>query len=66
MNFVLNGKTHKHNGDGSLTALLVEIEADNKPVAIMINGNIIKKENVDNASLQDGDQIEIITYAAGG
>ncbi len=66
MNFVLNGNTHNHNGDGSLAALLVEIEADKEQVAVMINNSIIKKETINKRSLQDGDQIEIITYAAGG
>ncbi len=66
MNFVLNGKPHMHNGNGSLSALLSEIQADQEQIAIMINNDIIKKENIGNITLQDGDQIEIITYAAGG
>ena len=66
MNFVLNGKSHIHNGDGSLKALLSEIQADQEQIAIMINSDIIKKEKISNIALRDGDQIEIITYAAGG
>ena len=66
MNFVLNGKSHTHNGNGSLKELLLEINADQHQIAIMVNSDIIKKENISNATLQDGDQIEIITYAAGG
>jgi thiamine biosynthesis protein ThiS len=66
MNLILNGKSHIHNGNGSLTALLSEIQADKQQIAIMINNDIIKKETIGNITLQDGDQIEIITYAAGG
>ena len=66
MNFILNGKTHTHNGDGSLTSLLSEVQADKQQVAVMINNEIAATKDRGNILLQDGDQIEIITYAAGG
>ena len=66
MNFILNGKSYTHNGNGSLSALLREIEADKKQIAIMINNDIIKKNTIENILLKDDDRIEIITYAAGG
>ncbi len=66
MKFTLNGKTHIHSGNGTLSALLKEISAENHQVAVMINDNIIKRNDIPDISLKDGDTIEVITYATGG
>lgn len=66
MNLIVNGKQHKHSGNGSLVELLSEIEANPEQVAIMINNEVIRKADKDTTTLHDGDQIEIVTYAAGG
>ncbi len=66
MNFIVNGKSHIHTGDGSLIALLSEIQAVPEQVAVMINNEIIKNSEKETISLKEDDKIEIITYAAGG
>lgn len=66
MNLIVNGKSHKHTGDGSLIALLSELQANPQQVAVMINNEVVKNSDKETISLQEGDEIEIITYAAGG
>lgn len=66
MNFIINGKPHTHTGNGSLIALLSELQAAPEQVAVMINNEVIKNSEKSTISLQEGDEIEIITYAAGG
>ena len=45
-----------------LLSSVMQIPSKNK----WVNNDVIKKDAIDNLSLKDGDQIEIITYAAGG
>lgn len=66
MNIILNGNEYVHNGNNTLISLLNEIGANDQPVAVMIDDNIIKMKDRENITLHEGAKIEIITYATGG
>ena len=65
MNLTVNGKSHEHNGDGSLLSLIEEMGAKPARVAVMVNDAIVGKDR-DSFVLTDGDRVEILTLAGGG
>lgn len=66
MNLMVNGKSHEHQGRGTIESLLKELGADRERVAIMINDNIINCNERDSITLKNGDRIEVLTFAGGG
>jgi thiamine biosynthesis protein ThiS len=66
MEFVLNGEVHHHDGDGTLAELLKQCRAERARTAVMVNGEVVRKGEMDNFRLHDGDRVELIVIAAGG
>src|SRR5512139_207325 len=66
MNLIVNGEAYQHDGQGALTDLLRECKAEPGRTAVMINGAVVRKGQLDDARLSEGDQVELITIAAGG
>ncbi len=66
MQLVLNGERHEHKGDGSLISLLREMNLDPGKAAVMINNEIIKREDQQAVILKESDKIELLTFAGGG
>lgn len=52
--------------DGSLVSLLDELGANTEHVATMVNGEIIGKKERRDKILYEGDNVEVLTLAAGG
>ena len=66
MHLVVNGDDTEHTGDGSLDALLREMGASGRPVAVLVNGEVIREPIRKSVVLRDGDVVEIIGFAGGG
>lgn len=66
MTLVVNGAPHDHTGNGTLAALLTELEADDRRAAVMVNGEVIRRERRATFALSEGDEIEVLVLAAGG
>jgi sulfur carrier protein len=66
MDLTVNGKAHEHTGDGSIDALVLEINAHPDNVAVLVNNDIVPREKRGTVSLNKGDHVEIITMAGGG
>lgn len=66
MKLTVNGEPHEHRGAGTIPALVAEIEAELERVAVMINGDIVRRGNFDTVRLREGDTVEILTFAGGG
>ncbi len=66
MNLVVNGKPHSHSGNGTLAELLEECHANPSRVAIMINGEVVRRSQWDSVRLSEGDRVEMLMFAAGG
>jgi thiamine biosynthesis protein ThiS len=66
MDLIINGQTYRHEGTGALIELMREYKAEPGRTAVMINGIIVRKNQLDSATLAEGDQVELITIAAGG
>jgi sulfur carrier protein len=66
MKLIINGKRHIHKGAANLPALLKELKIDGNRVAIMVNDNVIAGKERARFPLQEGDRIELLTFAGGG
>ena len=66
MNLVVNGKPHSHGGGGTLAELFEECRANPAQVAVMINGEVVRRAQWDSVKLVEGDQVEMLVFAAGG
>ncbi len=66
MNLIVNGEAYRHDGHGTLIDLLRECKAEPGRTAVMINGVVVRKSQLDSATLSEGDQVELIMIAAGG
>ena len=66
MDLIVNGQSYRHQGGGALIELMRECNADPGRTAVMVNGVIVRKGQMDSAMLADGDQVELIMIAAGG
>jgi sulfur carrier protein len=66
MNLVVNGETYVHTGSGDLSSLLQEMDADEGRVATMVNDAIVACEHRTHTVLNDGDRIEVLSFAGGG
>jgi len=66
MELLVNGKTVEHSGDGRLPALLMELGADPRLCAVMINGNVVSRDTWDDVALAENDEVEVLVFASGG
>jgi len=66
MKLIVNGESHDHKGNGTLPALIAEAGADPERVAIMVNGDVVRRKEFEFLRLNEGDAVEILTFAGGG
>lgn len=66
MKLQVNGKEHEHTGDGTVAALVHEVGATPEHTALTVNGSVIPSAEWTQAKLNDGDQVEILTFVGGG
>ncbi|NCF13391.1 MAG: sulfur carrier protein ThiS [Verrucomicrobiaceae bacterium] len=66
MKIKLNGKDHSLNEATNVETLLASIGLAGKPVIVELNKKALFPREYADSDLQDNDQLEIITIAAGG
>ena len=66
MRIVLNGESYDCGEASKLISLLEEMAVNAERVATMINGEVIAKEDREDALLKEGDRVEVVTFAGGG
>ena len=66
MKIKLNGKDHSLNEATNVETLLASIGLAGKPVIVELNKKALFPREYADSNLQDNDQLEIITIAAGG
>lgn len=66
MTIQLNGKDHKLDAPASVETLLLSIGLGDKPVVVELNKTALFPREYSESQLEEGDQVEIITIAAGG
>ena len=66
MKIILNGKDHPLDTVINVETLLASIGLAGKPVIVELNKKALFPREYADSDLQDNDQLEIITIAAGG
>lgn len=66
MKIVVNGIACSYKSEVTVTTVLKDAGATVGRVAVVVNDEVISREEFDVKSLKDGDRVEILTYAAGG
>ncbi len=62
----VNGKPCEQLSDNSLQALLIHLGLEDQLCAIEINKTLIPYKEREHTSIQDGDDIEIVSLVGGG
>lgn len=65
MLLIVNGENYEHSGDGSIRSLVGELGIAAR-VAVMVNDDVTDRSTWDRPSLDEGDRVEILTFAGGG
>jgi thiamine biosynthesis protein ThiS len=66
MKITLNGQVQEFGGPLTIAALLQDVHAVAERVAVMVNGEIVRRPRHGEVMLNDGDTVEILTMVAGG
>lgn len=66
MQIILNGEPYQLRQADSVASLLVELQHENRRVAVELNREIIPRSRFSSTRLCDGDQIEIVHAIGGG
>jgi sulfur carrier protein len=65
INVVVNGDDLEMKG-ADIPALIEQLGADDRRVAVMVNDSIVPRDRFDEYLLVAGDRIEVLTFAGGG
>ena len=63
---VLNGEAFSVDGDGSVSALLNQLDLVPSKIAVEVNENIVSRSEYDQFCLKNNDKVEIIQAVGGG
>ena len=62
----VNGKRREANGPVSIESYLTDIGITQSHIAVAHNGEVVRRTELDEITLQDGDQLEIVRAVGGG
>ena len=62
----VNGKPRASREGLTVAGLLADLQLHPQRVAVQLNGAILRREQLPEVVLKDGDTVEIITFMAGG
>ena len=63
---VINGKECQLNEPTSLLSYLESLNVNMKSIAVAHNGSVLRKEEMGDVTLSEGDQVEIVRAVGGG
>lgn len=67
MNLIINGQNRTFSSQTlSAAELLTELDIKRERVAVVINENVVRRAELENTSLAEGDVVDIITMVGGG
>jgi thiamine biosynthesis protein ThiS len=66
MKLTVNGRPHEHHGAGTISALLLEMDAEPERVAVMVNDEVIPRAARESVTLKEHDRIEVLSFCGGG
>lgn len=66
MKIKLNGSDKTFDKEFSAEELIISLNLTDRKVAVLINDEIVKKEDRPNVKIKDGDEVEIVQMVGGG
>jgi thiamine biosynthesis protein ThiS len=63
---VVNGETRFFEAPATAADLLRQLGLDPRTVVVELNRQIVRRPQLDNADLADGDSIELVHFVGGG
>lgn len=63
---LLNGEHRELDELLSVRALLDELGLDGERVAVEVNRRILKRAEFEDVTIDDGDEVEVVTFVGGG
>ena len=66
MHITLNGERHDLDELVSVQGLLDGLGLDRKRVAVEVNRRILKRSEFETVTVEDGDEVEVVTFVGGG
>ncbi len=63
---IVNGNERKLESEGSPTDLLTALDLDPEAVVVELNQEIVRRPALDQTTLSDGDQVELVHFVGGG
>jgi len=66
MKLTVNGKAREFDDGLTVRGLIEKLNLADRPVAVELNREIVKKENHSDVVLKDGDTLEVIHFVGGG
>ena len=62
----VNGKDREVQDGRSVAGLLEDLELDGRLVVVELNRQIVRRNEIEDVSLEDGDRVEIVHFVGGG
>ena len=66
VSLMINGEPRSAREGISLLGLLAELELDPAAVVVELNREIVRRPELDDRPVRDGDQIELVHFVGGG
>ena len=66
MQIQLNGERRDLSNLVSVRVLLDELGLDRERVAVEVNRRILKRSEFEAVTIEDGDEVEVVTFVGGG
>ena len=66
MKLIVNGQSYEHRGNGTLEDLLVEMAVQPERIAVVVNEQVVPAPHRKNLRLNEGDRVDVFTFASGG
>ena len=66
ISLIINGDPRSARGGISLLGLLAELELDPAAVVVELNREIVRRPELDDRPVRDGDRIELVHFVGGG
>lgn len=66
MKIKLNGQDKEFENSFSILELITNLDLLNRRIAVLLNDDIVKKEEYESVRVKDGDAVEIVQMVGGG
>ncbi len=66
MKLTVNDMPYDYSGEATVQALLVDMGADPKTSAVMVQGTVVPSRDWCRQDLNEGDRVEVLVFAGGG